>query len=92
MVRADIARLVLEDGKAIVYHAMDNSRVHHGAPLNLLAFEIDDAPAIETLLHAYPGTVSVKDLPHPPAEDPDDKISIARSLYNEGFLVVEDVM
>ncbi len=90
MLRADVARLVLEDGKAVVYHSIDNSRVHFGTPLNPLEFELDDAPAIETLLHAYPETISIKDLPHPPAEDSEDKLSIARALYNEGFLVVED--
>ncbi|CAN0425217.1 unnamed protein product, partial [Hapterophycus canaliculatus] len=30
MVRRGCARLMLEDGMAVVYHCMDNSRVHHG--------------------------------------------------------------
>lgn len=33
MVRRGCARLILEDGVGVVYHCMDNSRVHHGHAL-----------------------------------------------------------
>jgi len=39
-----------------------------------LQFELDDAPAIEALLSAYPQPVTVSDLPHPPSEDLEDKV------------------
>ncbi|KAG5188882.1 cupin superfamily protein-domain-containing protein [Tribonema minus] len=87
--RRGIARLIVEDGMAVVYHCMDNARVHHGNPLRPLEFELDDALAIETLLAAYPRAVAIKDLPHPPAEDLDDKLEIAKALYAEGFLAFE---
>jgi hypothetical protein len=73
----------------VVYHAMDNSRVHHGSALRPLEFELDDAPAVEALLNAYPEAVAVKELPHPPADDLDDKLEIAKALFSEGFLVYE---
>ena len=33
MARRGCARLLLEEGVAVVYHCMDNSRVHHGNAL-----------------------------------------------------------
>ena len=92
MVRAGVARVVVEDGVAVVYHCMDNARWHHGAPLQSLEFPLDDAPAIEALLAAYPDPIRVADLPHAASsEDLETKVDIAIALFKEGFLVlVED--
>src|SRR3546814_5443183 len=68
---------------------MDNARVMHCAPLAPIEFELDDGPAIEMLLNAYPHPVRVNDLPHPPTEDIDDKIGIAEALFKERLLVLE---
>ncbi|CAM9707862.1 unnamed protein product, partial [Phaeothamnion confervicola] len=89
MVRAGAARLVVEEGKAVVYHCMDNARVHHGVPQSPLEFELDDASAIEALLRAYPAAVAVRDLPLG-SDDIEDKVAIAVSLFKEGFLAVVD--
>jgi len=86
LVRPGIARLVLEDGKAVVYHCMDNSRMYHGAALSPLEFEVDDAPALEMLLTTTePHWVCVRDLIH---GDVEDKMEIAQSLYDEGILAI----
>jgi hypothetical protein len=61
----------------------------HGAPLQPLEFELDDGPAIEALLAAYPEAVLVSELPHP-SEELEDKISLAQALYREGFLLIHD--
>ncbi|CAM9380088.1 unnamed protein product [Scytosiphon promiscuus] len=90
MARRGCARLVLEDGLAVVYHCMDNSRVHHGNAMSPLQFELDDAPALEVLLSAYPQPVTVSQLPHPPTEDLEDKVGIAAALFKEGFLLIVD--
>lgn len=89
MLRPGLARAMVEDGMVIVYHCMDNSREPFGAPMNPLEFELDDGPAIEVLLKAYPSGITVGDLPHP-SEELDDKVDVARSLFKEGFLVIED--
>lgn len=60
-----------------------------GAPNHPLEFELDDGPAIEMLLEAYPSSVAVMDLPHP-SEELDDKVSVAQALFKEGFLLVDD--
>ncbi|KAL3775595.1 hypothetical protein ACHAW5_003498 [Stephanodiscus triporus] len=78
LVRPDIARLVVEEGKAVLYHCLDNSRVYHGTPLSPMEFEIDDAPALEQLLTTVePHWIMVKDLIH---GDVEDKMEIAQTL------------
>lgn len=89
MLRPGIATIVVEDGKLVLYHAMDNSRALFGAPINPLEFELDDGPCIEGLLRAYPEPVMVSDLEHP-GEDIEDKVGVAEALYKEGFLVIAD--
>ena len=32
--------------------------------------------------------IKVNDLPHPPAEDLDDKVGIVEALYDEGILAI----
>ncbi|KAL7463862.1 hypothetical protein ACHAXS_004213 [Conticribra weissflogii] len=84
LVRPNIARLVIEDSKVVLYHCLDNSRVYHGTPLSPMEFEIDDAPALEQLLTTVePHWIMVKDLIH---GDVEDKMEIAQALYDEGIL------
>lgn len=86
LARKGIARLVVEDGKAVLYHCADNSRVHHEVPLSPMEFEIDDAPALEMLLTTCePHWICVEDLIH---GDIEDKMEIAQSLYDEGILAM----
>jgi lysine-specific demethylase/histidyl-hydroxylase NO66 len=86
LVRPGIARLVLEDGKAVLYQCADNSRVYHGNPLSPLEFEMDDAPAIEAMVTTVePHWIMVKDLIH---DDIEDKMELAQALYDEGILAI----
>jgi len=86
LIRPNIARLVLEDGKAVLYHCGDNSRVFHGNPLSPMEFELDDAPAIEMILKTTdPHWICVNDLIH---GDIEDKMEIAQVLFNEGILTM----
>ena len=92
IVRPGIARVLLEDGVVVVYHCMDNSReqsTDSNADIRPLEYDVDDGPAIEMLLQAYPQGVEVSALPHP-SEELDDKIGVAQSLFCEGILYVED--
>lgn len=84
-----IARLVLEDGKAIVYHCLQNSRVYHGGHVSPLEFEMDDGPALEQLLTTVePEWIRVCDLIHDSIED---KVGVAQALLDEGLLHVQRV-
>ncbi|GMH80847.1 hypothetical protein TrLO_g332 [Triparma laevis f. longispina] len=90
LTRPGIARLCLEEGKAILYHCGDNSRTYRGQALSPMEFETDDAPTIELILKTVaPFWVKVDDLPHPPSEDLDDKIGVVESLYEEGIVSIE---
>ena len=88
LARPGIARLVIEDEKAVVYHCGDNARSFHGNPLSPLEFEMDDGPALEQLLTTVePDWIFVNDLFHDTIED---KVAIAQSLYDEGILAVRN--
>jgi lysine-specific demethylase/histidyl-hydroxylase NO66 len=88
IVRTGIARVVMEDEKCVVYHCNDNQR-DHASEIAPMEFEVDDGPAIEQLFKTVsPMWVRVNDLPHPPAEDIDDKIGIVQSLFDEGIIAV----
>ncbi len=86
LAKPGLARLVIEDEKAVVYHSLDNSRVYHEQPLSPLEFEIDDAPALEMLLTTIePHWICVQDLIH---GDIEDKMEISQALYDEGILAM----
>jgi bifunctional lysine-specific demethylase and histidyl-hydroxylase NO66 len=86
LVRPGVARLVVEDGMAVLYHCLDNSRVYHATPLSPMEFEMDDAATMEQLLLATePNWVLIADLFHDTIQD---KVGVAQSLYDEGILVL----
>lgn len=88
LVRPGIARLVIEDEKAVLYHCGDNSREYRGVPLRPMEFEMDDGPALEQLLTTVePHWIFVNDLYHDTIED---KVAIAQALYDEGILAVRN--
>lgn len=86
LARPGIARLVIEEDKAVIYHCLENSRVYHGNALSPLEFELDDAAALEQLLTTNaPQFIFVNDLFHDTIED---KVAIATALYDEGLLAI----
>ncbi|GAX11376.1 hypothetical protein FisN_22Lh049 [Fistulifera solaris] len=88
LARPGIARLVLEDDKAIVYHCNDNARTYRTHALSPLEFELDDAPAIEQLLGTTePHWICVADLVHDTIED---KVGVAQALYDENILLIRE--
>mmetsp|Transcript_24214 Transcript_24214/g.57140 ORF Transcript_24214/g.57140 Transcript_24214/m.57140 type:complete len:632 (-) Transcript_24214:1011-2906(-) len=88
LVRPGIARLVIEDDKAVVYHCADNSRDYQGNPISPLEFEMDDGPALEQLLTTVePHWIFINDLFH---DTIDDKIQITQALYDEGIIAVRE--
>ena len=86
LVRPGIARLVLENDKAVLYHCADNSIVYHEHALSPMEFELDDGPALEQLLTCVePHWIGVADLIHDTIED---KVAVAQALYDEGVLAL----
>jgi lysine-specific demethylase/histidyl-hydroxylase NO66 len=88
LARPGIARLILEDEQAVVYHCVDNAREFHGTALSPIEFDMDDGPALEQLLTTVePHWIFVNDLFHDTIED---KVAIASSLYDEGILAIRN--
>ena len=88
LARPGIARLVIEEDRAVIYHCLENSREFQGNPLSPLEYEMDDGPALEQLLTTVePHWILVNDLFHDTIED---KIAIAQSLYDEGILAIHE--
>jgi len=89
LARPGIARLVIEEEKAVIYHCLENSREYHGNALSPLEFELDDAAALEQLLTTVePQWILVNDIFHDTIED---KVAIAAALYDEGLLAIQTV-
>jgi hypothetical protein len=88
-IKIALVTVLVEEGMVIVYHCMDNAREMHGAAIQPLEFELDDGPAIEMLLEAYPAGVLVQDLPHA-SEELEDKVGVAQALFKEGFMMIVD--
>ena len=87
LVRPGIARLVIEEDKAVIYHCADNSREYYGNPISPMEFEMDDGPALEQLLTTVePNWIFVNDLFHDTIED---KIQITQALYDEGIIAMK---
>eukprot|EP00658_Telonema_sp_P-2_P084190 TRINITY_DN9278_c0_g1_i2.p1 TRINITY_DN9278_c0_g1~~TRINITY_DN9278_c0_g1_i2.p1 ORF type:complete len:178 (+),score=39.15 TRINITY_DN9278_c0_g1_i2:655-1188(+) len=80
---AQVARLVVEDEQAVLYHCAKNARAYHGLPIQGLVFDLDQAEAVDFVLGSYPGTVKVSEIP---METTDDKLDIANNLFEQGIL------
>jgi lysine-specific demethylase/histidyl-hydroxylase NO66 len=86
LLRADCARLVYEDGMAIVYHAMANARAYRAHDEQSIEFGPDFGPALETLLVSYPDYIVVRELPELEAED---QVALVETLFDAGLLRFE---
>lgn len=92
LVRANIARIVPgEDGseEIVVAHTLANNRDIEQNPdePGALAFPVEDAIAIETVLAAFPGWVDVAKLP---AASDEIRVDIATALFNEGLVMCRE--
>lgn len=88
LARPGIARLVLEEKNAVVYHCVDNSLVFQEVPLSPLEYDIDHGPALEQILTTVaPNWAEVSELHHDSIEE---KIALVQSLYDEGILLLRN--
>ncbi|GET91013.1 hypothetical protein, conserved [Leishmania tarentolae] len=94
LISRNCMRLLLNvPGEARVYHIGRNSTVCLAGELGELRFEADFAPAIATLLSSYPKAVSVRALPFPGFDDPEDvaenQLLLVEAFRDAGLLHVE---
>jgi len=84
LTRREAARLVLEEEQAVLYHCVQNSRVHRAEEPKGIVFDIDQAPAVEAVLSAYPEPIMVAQLP---MGDLQDRLDVALTLYEQGIVL-----
>lgn len=85
LLRKNILRMVSEDKIKLYYH-VENSLEYHGNELPFLEIENDFAPAIESLITAYPEYITVELLDMPSI---DDKLSLVDALWSRGLIMTE---
>ena len=85
LVRREAARLVLEEGQAVLYHSVQNSRVHRLEEPKGIIFELDQAPGVEHILSQYPEPVMVAQLP---LADLQDRLDVAITLYEQRIVML----
>lgn len=84
LIRGNCIRLVAEEESVHIYHCMENSREYHRDEPQFLEVSMENAPAIETLIHTYPSYVPIESLP---LQDDGEKMTIASGLWERGLLV-----
>ncbi|KAL3692925.1 hypothetical protein R1sor_006576 [Riccia sorocarpa] len=90
LVAPDVARFVVEEDSAVLYHMLNNSRVLHNESYDFetdssIEFPLDYAPALEELITAYPTPVCVSNLSIDSKKAAMDLVS---QLFVAGLLVV----
>lgn len=86
LLRANICRLVREEGTYRLYFYVDNSKEYHEYEVNFIEVEEEDVKCIKTLIQSYPNYLKVENLPH--SED-EYKVAIVESLWSRGLLCCE---
>uniref|UniRef100_A0A1A9X4M9 Bifunctional lysine-specific demethylase and histidyl-hydroxylase n=1 Tax=Glossina brevipalpis TaxID=37001 RepID=A0A1A9X4M9_9MUSC len=86
LLRANILRLVEEEGKMRIYYYSDNSKVYCEYESTFIEIKDSQAASIEVLIKSYPEYVSVSQLP---MEQSEEKINLTQALWERGLLMFE---
>lgn len=86
LLKANILRLVEEEGSLRVYFHTDNSKEYHEYEPTFMEIEEDDAPVLTMLINEYPKFVTVESLP---IDDDERKLAIATDLWEKGLLITD---
>ena len=85
MISPNIARLVIEEDVAVVYHCVSNPRVYMAADPEFIEFDLSLAEGIEYLLTSYPRYVKVSDVP---LGDETVQLELVKRLFGAGLLML----
>lgn len=86
LLKANILRLVEEEGSLRVYFHADNSKEYHEYEPTFMEIEEDDAQVITMLANEYPKFITVDELP---VDDDEKKLAIATDLWEKGLLITD---
>ncbi|KAI9590662.1 hypothetical protein GQX74_008829 [Glossina fuscipes] len=86
LLRANILRLVEEEGKMRIYYYSDNSKLFCEYEPTFIEIKDTQAASVEVLIKSYPEYVSVSQLP---MEQTEEKIDLTQALWERGLLMFE---
>ncbi|XP_078505400.1 ribosomal oxygenase 1 [Lissotriton helveticus] len=86
LLRNGIVRLCSEADYCRLYYTTDNSRVYHQEEPKYIEVDLQDADAVEFLIHSYPKYVPVNSLP---CETLHEKIALSTVLFEKGLLTTK---
>ncbi|KAH8323155.1 hypothetical protein KR074_007762, partial [Drosophila pseudoananassae] len=86
LLRANIVRLVAEEGVLRLYYYVDNALEYCKYEANFMEIEPSEAGAVELLLHTYPAYIKVSDLP---LKSSSRRTYVATALWERGILMTE---
>ncbi|XP_069090772.1 ribosomal oxygenase 1 [Pleurodeles waltl] len=86
LLRDGIVRLCNEADCCRLYYTAENSRVYHQEEPKYIEVDLQDADAVEFLIHSYPKYVPVHSLP---CENLDEKIALSTVLFEKGLLTTK---
>lgn len=86
LLRANILRLVAEEGILRLYYYVDNALEYCKYDANFMEIEPTEAAAVEMLLHSYPAYIKVGQLP---LHSGDRRVDVATALWERGLLMTE---
>ncbi|CAH1792356.1 unnamed protein product [Owenia fusiformis] len=87
IIRKGALRLVSEEENVLIYHTLENARVHHGAEPQMIEITPEVAPAVEYLIQTYPEYTTIDNLP---CNTLQEKMDISSLLYDKGLIITED--
>ncbi|KAH8260795.1 hypothetical protein KR026_008610, partial [Drosophila bipectinata] len=86
LLRANIVRLVAEEGALRLYYYVDNALEYCKYDANFMELDPSEAGAVELLIHTYPAYIKVSDLP---LTSSSRRVDVALDLWERGLLMTE---
>lgn len=87
LLKANVLRLVEEEGKYLVYFHTENSKEYHEYEPTFMEIDEEDVIVIEKLVQSYPNYIIVNDLP---IEDEERKVLVITDLWEKGLLITDE--
>ncbi|KAK4296408.1 hypothetical protein Pmani_031096 [Petrolisthes manimaculis] len=88
LIRGNCMRVVAEGEGVNLYHCLENTREYHQEEPQFLELALEQAPAVEALVQAYPNYIAIENLP---LADDTEKMNLASGLWERGLLMTAHI-
>jgi len=89
LMRKRVARLIMENDAVWVFYAAENKRLYHARDPMCFEIPAEQAENVEALMHAYPSSLKVEDLP---AGSLEEKLTTVNALYDRGLVMTSETL